>query len=117
MGVAMRVDPTDGRITTQEQATFVVREFCRKAVEARDKCNIVIPGDHQATVDAQRKMYDDWLMFYGAAVGALNCLHRAGLISDNAFQLLMPEVMATIRPTVVGDLSNPAPSKGGLVLV
>lgn len=108
---------SEGKITTQDEATYVVREFCRKAIEARDQCDIEVPGDKEATVRLQNQMYQHWLMNYGSAVGALTCLHRVSLISDNAFELLAAEVFATLQPKVVGELSNPVPPKSGIVLV
>lgn len=107
---------SEGRITTQEQATQVVRGFCAEAIIARDLCDVEVPGDKEATVKFQNQQYQKWLMSYGAAVGALTCLHRAGLISDNAFEKLSHEVYATLQPKVVGNLSNPVSPSDRIVL-
>jgi len=111
----MKGDPTGGRITTQEQATQVVRGYCAKAIEARSACDIEVPGNKQATVALQNKAYQHWLMNYGSAVGALVCFHRTGLISDNAYDLLQQEVFATLASKVVGTINNPVPPYGGIV--
>jgi len=97
----------EGEIKTSEQATTAVRAYCEMAIHARDRVDIEVPGDNAATVRLQRSMYEKWLMSYGAAVGALSTLHRAGKISDNAFQMLMAEVAATLQPKMVGNLVDP----------
>lgn len=103
------------RIKTLEQATRVVRDYADRAVYCRDQCNVEVPGDKESTVKLQNKAYMHWLMNYGSAVGALTVLHRAGLISDNAFDLLSAEVFATLQPKVVGTIDNPVPPKGGIL--
>lgn len=101
--------PLDGRIETQEQATKLVEMYASKAETARLLCNVKIPDDPKATADAQQKAYQQWLMNYGSAVGALVSLHKAGKISDNAYVKLQQRVFLTLRPTVVGEVSGRKP--------
>ncbi len=99
--------PLQGKITNQEQATKLVEMYCNKATTARELCNVVIPGDTAATVRAQQRAHQQWLMQYGGAVGSLVALHRAGMISDNAYEQLQQKVFQTLKPSVVGDITPP----------
>lgn len=120
----MKGDPRGGRITTQEQATALVRQYCQKAIETRDMCHklgllksqVTDPFQKEATIDEQNKAYQHWLMNYGSAVGSLVSMHRVGLISENAYELLQAEVFATLQAKVVGIVDNPVPPSGGIVL-
>ncbi len=105
----MRALQPSERITTQDQATKKVEEYVERAAHARDRCNVEVPGDREATVKAQQKAYQHWLMHYGAAVGTLTVLREAGLISDNAFAWLQPKVYATLAASVMGDVSSSKP--------
>lgn len=96
-----------GEIRTLEQATNLVEGYCAKAVEARAQCNVITPGNRQATVKAQQMAYDNWLRWFGCAIGALTALHRAGLIPDNAYKQLQQVVYNTLAPQVVGNVSAP----------
>ncbi len=98
--------PTD-EIRTQEQAINLVDEYCQKAVQSRVNCNVIIPGDQCATVKAQQEAYDNWLRWYGCAIGALVALHRARLIPENAYTQLQQKVYNTLAPQVVGDVRLP----------
>ncbi len=103
--------PSD-EIKTQEQATNVVDDYCRRAVQARLNCNVIIPGNKTATVKAQQQAYDNWLRWYGCAIGALTAFHGVRLIPENAYKLLQQKVYNTLAPQVVGDVRIPV-NKGG----
>ncbi len=98
--------PLSGEIRNQEDATKLVETYCKKAVTAREQCNVVIPGNPTATANAQQSAYRAWLMNYGSAVGSLVALHKAGKISDNAHVQLQQKVFQTLQATVVGDVTR-----------
>jgi len=118
-----------GRIVTQEQATNLVRLYCQRAAEARDLCNLMSQVREQvlqdpdateeqkeSTVAEVNRAYQHWLMNYGCGVGSLVSMRRVGLISDNAYDLLMAEVFATLQPKVVGEVNHPVQPRRGIVL-
>lgn len=87
--------PTGAKITTSEQATAWVEELTHGVVQARAAC------DAQPSADLARKAWATWMVRHGAALGTLLALHRVGLLSDVAYNVLREKVMATMMPTVV----------------
>lgn len=97
-------DLTRNRIETEEEAIKLVENYCSRAIVARNLCDVIVPGDREATVKQQRRAYENWLMHYGAAIGALVALRNVGKISDNAYEKLQQRVFNTLAPRVVGEL-------------
>jgi hypothetical protein len=91
-------------VKTIEQGKAYVLELVRKVENARDLCDVVIPGDKAATVRHQKKAYRSWMIRYGQALGALTTLMHCRVLNDVAYEELRVVVTRTAIPTLMGSL-------------
>ena len=89
-------------IRTLEQGRDAALALLERAREARLKCDILIPNPSEALVTTQQKNFQKFLILYGSTLGALGALHRASLISDEAYTEIRKATTQLMGPTVVG---------------
>lgn len=85
------------RLNSSEEAQRWIAELTASVEEARKRCDVV--AEVGTVRDAQRAAAV-WMTRHGSALGALQALHRAGLLGDVAYNQLRDRVMATSLPTV-----------------
>ncbi len=91
-------------IRTVEQARSYVMELVDKVINAREQCDVIIPGDPEMTARLQRKAYRSWMIRYGQALGALTTLMHCRVLNDVAYSELHQRVLQTGVPTIVGEV-------------
>ncbi len=91
-------------VRTIEQARAYMIEIVEQVVNAREQCDVVIPGDPQMTARLQRKAYRAWMIRYGQALGALTTLMHCRVLNDVAYNELHQHVLQTGVPTIVGEV-------------
>ena len=96
----------DFEITSEEQARNWVMDLVKDVEDARQQCNVSVPGDQVTTASLQRKAYRIYLVRHGGALGTLTALHRCRKLNDVAYMELRQRVMLTLVPTVVGSSTS-----------
>ena len=91
-------------VRTLEQGRAYILEIVSHVEQARDLCDVIIPGDREATVKHQRKAYRSWMIRYGQALGALTTLMHCRVLNDVAYAELRGRILATGEPTIVGAM-------------
>jgi hypothetical protein len=89
-------------IVNEEQARNVVLDLVNDVESARIACNIVVPDNHHATAELQRKAYARFMVKHGGVLGTLTTLHRCRRLNDVAYNELRQRVIQTLAPTIVG---------------
>ena len=92
------------KIDTKDQAMRYAFERLDRLHEARINCNVVVPGDKVATMQAQKKAFRKYLMTLGAALEACSVLHSVGFLEDAQFSEIYDKAMCTMLADTVGTL-------------
>ena len=91
-------------IRTVEQARAYIMEITLQVINAREQCDVIIPGDPLMTAKLQRKAYRSWMIRYGQALGALTTLMHCRVLNDVAYNELHQAILRTGVPTIVGEV-------------
>lgn len=92
-------------IVTMEQAQNWVLELIEGVKSKRAECDIRFPNPSQVTKRFQEKAYTNFLIKYGAALGAVMALHRCRKLDDVAYNELRQKIVNLLLPTVVGKVT------------
>jgi hypothetical protein len=92
------------KIETEEGAVKWVEELVSEMLDWRERCNVIIPGNSQATVTMQRRALWTFLEKHGQVVGALKSLLLVGMISPRCYTELTQRALNTLAPTVIGSV-------------
>lgn len=82
------------RITTREQAIDWIEDLLTRARAARLRVDFVLGAEER------ERLYDQYLVRQGSAVGVIMALHRAGLIDDQARSELEARAKITILTNI-----------------
>jgi hypothetical protein len=93
-------------VKTPDQAKGYIMELVRHVEEARESCNVRIPGDPDVAAKFQQQSYRRFMIKYGQTLGALTTLCHTRTINDVAYDELRKRVEATLMPTTIGALSS-----------
>lgn len=90
-------------IRTLDQGRDAALAMLERTRQARTACDILIPSPTEALVLSQQKAFQKFLINYGATLGVLGALHRARLLSDEAYLEIRKQTTALCNPTTVGQ--------------
>lgn len=92
--------PQLSRLQSEDEARSWLLELVAKCEGTR--CAI----DVATSVRQQRKLFCQWMLYQGQALGVVSTLFRCGMISEKAYRELRKRVVETEKPTVIPFLPS-----------
>lgn len=87
--------PQLARLQSEDEARAWVLELVSKCEDTRRAIDVA------STVRQQRKLFCQWMLYQGQALGVVATLLRCGMTSEQGYRELRKRVIETEKPTIV----------------
>lgn len=92
------------KISSRAEAENYAFEKLSRLEELRRSCNVIVPGNKEASMVEQKKAFRKYLMALGATLESCSVLHAVGLLDDTKFSDVYDKAMCTMVSDLVGSL-------------
>lgn len=100
--VVGKVVQTPGKFDHKHQVEAYLDELLKSAAFHRKRCDIIIPGNPEATVREQREGWNRCLMEIGRSFGATEALFKCGWLDEAGWHKAHDKTLTFLSTRVVG---------------
>lgn len=97
-----KIRPTPERLTHEDEVTGYLDELLAQVKAARERCDVIIPGDPAETKKQQQIAWQRCLMSVGVSMGSINALYSAGWLDEAGFNIAHDRTLDFFATRIVG---------------